>query len=73
MDRVLQERKRLIANDIKSHHEQMVKFNNKYAYYNNKKVSEKWLKKLEDNIKFQRELRDQLITQYELEFGKFEL
>lgn len=73
MDTVLQQRKQLLSNDIKWHHEQMVKVNNKYAYYWDRGASEKWLKKLQDNIKFQRELRNQLIRQYELEFGKFEL
>ena len=73
MDTVLEQRKQLLLNDIKYHDEQMVKYEGQYTYYFNRNRNLKYLKKLQDNIKFQQEVRNEFVKQYELEFGKFEL
>lgn len=73
MDTVLEQRKQLLVNDIKYHDQQMVKYERQYSYYFNRNPNLKYLKKLQDNIKFQQKVRNEFVKQYELEFGKFEL
>ena len=73
MDTVLEQRKQLLVNDIKYHDQQMVKYERQYIYYFNRNPNLKYLKKLQEKIKFQQEVRNEFVKQYELEFGKFEL